>query len=124
MITRNICLLGILGILLTFTFTGQPLRSQVAPAKVKVAVYVQAEEKEIHKTIVESHIRSELRRLDDVEIVKYTSTFPKWEFLIEVHILELNNKRSGELTGMACISYRFYENVPIWNFHISRLIAI
>ena len=117
-----------LALLLSISFTGMPpLRSQVAPreqfrpedfflpAKLKVAVHVNSEI-EIHQSIVESHIKSELRRLDDVEIVKYTSTFPEWEYLIDVNIMEGTYKTTGELTGDACICTIFYMKIPLKHF--------
>ena len=112
----NRTIIIILALLLSISFTGQPLRSQVVPAKFKVAVVVEASKKEIHESIVESHIRSELRRLDDVEVVKYTSTFPEWELLINIHILESKYKTTGELTGDACISMDFFEKTNIGHF--------
>lgn len=121
----NRTLIIILALLLSISFTGQPLRSQVAPAKFKVAVHVKASEKEIHQSIVESHIRSELRRLDDVEIVKFSERFPKWEFLIAVHVMESKYK-SGELAGDACIDTTFFKKTatsyfrPGWIDHFTE----
>ena len=110
-------ILIILALAFTVCLTGRPSESQnVAGKKFKVAVKVDDLDKNFtHAVKVESYVKRELRSLHDVEIVDDELTFPKWDYMIDISIMEVQYA-SGEKTGLASIGVLFFKKVPISNF--------
>lgn len=69
----------------------------------------------VYQPVVEKHIKSELRRLADIETVNYSLEPPAWDCLIHVDILEIKYK-TGQSTGDAAVCVKFLDKVPAWHF--------
>ena len=91
--------------------------SQIPQAwpKLKVGVHVQCSNNQNVQSLIESHIKSELRSLGDVEIVGNNRKNPLWKFLIDIHAIEREYK-SGEGIGFIFACTKFFEKVSILEF--------
>ena len=102
MICRNICMLSILGLFFTFTFTGHPSDAQATRA---IKVYVDVDcDNENTEFLIKSWTKRELRNLPDVKIVGIVDA----EMILSLLILEPKYK-SGKQTGGIVISYLFLQ---------------
>ena len=105
MIPRNLCLLSILGILLTLTFTGKTIKAQ-ATREIKVYVSIECDN-ENTETLIKSWIKRELRNLSDVNLVGMVEA--------EVMLFLLTNEpkyETGKETGGIAISYTCLQRDP------------
>ena len=78
--------------------------------KFKVGTMVVCENPRIN-SLMENHLKQELRKIDDVEVVDGDRLNPQWDLLISAQVLEIKH-RTGESTGVAAISLRFYNRIP------------
>jgi hypothetical protein len=105
MISRNICLLSMLGIFLTLTFIGQLSDAQVTR---EIKVYVSVEcDNENTETLIKSWTKRELRNLLDVNLVGVVDA----EVMLILFTKEPKHE-TGEETGGIVISYTFLERDP------------
>ena len=102
MTSRNICLLIVLGLFLTFTFTGQ---SQVVPNQPNIKVFVDIKGSDnTVTTLIRSHIKRELRNLGDVDIVK---SLDAWEYAIKIRYLKVKTM-TGMETGYLAMANGYF----------------
>ena len=101
MTIRNICLLSILGMFLTFTFTGKPSDAQSHKFKIHVSVSIDDEHT---KSLIQSWIKREFRSLGDVSIVSFDDA----SYILDVIAVEQQYKATGRKTGGIAIGCTFY----------------
>lgn len=89
---QNICLLSILGILLSFTFTGKLSNAQTHKFRIHVAVAVDDENT---KNLISSWIKRDLRNLGDVRIVSFDDA----AYILGVVAVEPTLKATGRKAG-------------------------
>ena len=100
MTIRNICLLSILGMLLTFTFTGKPSDAQSHKFRIYVSVSIDDEHT---KSLIQSWIKREFRSLGDVSIV----SFDEASYILGVVVSEPTLKATGRKMGDIAIGSAF-----------------
>lgn len=83
---------------------------QTPTHKYKVGTMVVSENHRIN-SLMENHLKQELRKIDDVEVVDGDRLNPQWDLLISIQVLEIKH-RSGASTGLAAICLRFYNRIP------------
>ena len=101
MTIRNICLLSILGMLLTFTFTGKPSDAQ-SIHEFKIHVDVTSND-ENTKSLVQSWIKREFRGLGDVRIVSFDDA----SYILSLVVVEPVYEATGRKTGSIAIAREF-----------------
>ena len=103
MTIRNICLLSILGMLLTFTFTGKPSDAK-STHKFKIHVNVDSED-ENTKSLMQSWIKREFRSLGDVRIVSRVDA----SYILNIVTIEQTYKETGRKSGGIAIGSVFFQ---------------
>ena len=83
---KKVWILALLAAVSVLCFTGKPIQSQVASTKFKVAILVDATNKHL-SSVVQSHLKQELRSLQDVEIVPPGKMM--WQHIILVRIIDI-----------------------------------
>ena len=117
MTTRNMCLLIILGMFLTFTFTGKPSDAQLEPrvplgkdSRVpreahEFTIHVSVNCDDIHtQPLMQSWIKRELRSLGDVRIVN----FDKALYIFRIAAVEPKYKTTGRKAGNIAVASMFF----------------
>ena len=100
LIFRNLYLFSILGMFLSFTFTGQPSFAQKT-SKFKVHVVVSIDNKDT-KSLIQSWTKRELRSLGDVVIVGFDDA----KYILSIVAIEKKSQATGRKTGgivMGCM---------------------
>lgn len=97
---RNICLLSILGMFLSFTFTGKPSDAQAHKFRIYVSV---DHENENTEALMSSWIKRELRSLGDVRIVSFDAA----AYIFSVVAIE-GATVTGRKTGSIAMAIAFY----------------
>ena len=93
MTSRNICLLIVLGLFLTFTFTGILSNAQ-SRSKFKVHVRVSCDD-ENTKSLIQSWTKRELRNLGDVVIVRFDDA----QYILAIVAVEEFYQATGRKSG-------------------------
>jgi hypothetical protein len=108
---KKVWILTLLTAISVFCFTGKPIHSQDKPEKFWVYVSVTCDDEDT-KNLIESHIKRELRSLQDISIF----SFPDFaEYILMVVVVERSNLRGGK-TGEVAIAYSIQER-----FDVSKL---
>ena len=109
LIFRNLCLFSILGMFLSFTFTGQPSFAQKS-SKFKVHVGVSSED-EHTKSLIQSWIKRDLRSLGDVVIVGFDDS----QWVLAIVAVETTYQATGRKSGGIAIGSMFLRKAGISN---------
>lgn len=104
----------ILSIFIAIFFTGQPIKSQVAPNKFKVSVVVTCDDN-ITKGKIESFIKRELRSLGDVTINNYTPDYFIFLTVLEPTYVSTGTKTGNIIVSSVCIkNYSLFKSIDYY----------
>ena len=96
-----------------FVFKADSQR-QSDSTKFNVGIIITCDNNHI-KTSMMNHTKRGLAQLEDVNIVKGERMNPEWDFLLDIHVLEIKHI-DGNPTGFLAICFRMFNRIPASNF--------